>query len=278
MHAEARISRRTFLRGTCGLCAYALAGCAGTKQPVSNQNAAAYYTTRLPTLLEDMDALGRYMRPFLVKTYDDGLADAVGKEAREGFEAMVPDIPYIGGEENELTEDLVQAAMALSFYQAMKSRGKSADEAGRIVYETVAARLAAYPRILFRTGWVYRSSWFGRQRTRRAAAASQLRLYPGDWVSTYVDGDGTTFDWGIDYHACGIVKLSRSLKLEEFAPYLCLTDQLVFEQAGSGLVRTQTLAGGAPRCDFRFKAGRHTQLLDPFSKERLEAWGRLTAL
>ena len=269
---QAQISRRSFLLGTCGLCALMLPGCAGVKQPVSDQTASAYYGTRLPELLKIMDDLGAYMRPILISDYGEGLAKAVNIEARERFQVMARSLPYIGGKENELTEDLEQAAMALSFYQAMKTQSKTSDESGRIIYETVATNLAAYPGILFRSGWIYRTSSFGRRKNRRAADASKQRIYPGDWVFDYVKGDGKAFDWGIDYRECGNIKLCKAQNAEEFAPYLCIIDQLVFEKAGAGLVRTQTLAGGAEFCDFRFKSGRHTRLLDPFSKEHLEAW------
>jgi hypothetical protein len=45
-----------------------------------------------------------------------------------------------------------------------------------------------------------------RQKLQRAARRSQARRYPGDWVFERIDGDGETFDFGIDMTECGIVK------------------------------------------------------------------------
>ncbi|MFV9646932.1 MAG: L-2-amino-thiazoline-4-carboxylic acid hydrolase [Desulfobacterales bacterium] len=45
-----------------------------------------------------------------------------------------------------------------------------------------------------------------------------------------------------------------------FAPYVCMSDIVLSEAMGWGLIRTQTLADGCPHCDFRFKKGAATQI------------------
>jgi len=47
----------------------------------------------------------------------------------------------------------------------------------------------------------------------------------------------------------------RSQVVSELAPYLCLTDDALFGVLGIELTRTQRLANGGERCDFRFKWG-----------------------
>jgi hypothetical protein len=74
-------------------------------------------------------------------------------------------------------------------------------------------------------------------------------------VFEYVEGDGTTFDWGRDYVECGIVKFLHSQEADELTPYLCQTDYALFDALGIKLKRTMTLATGCEKCDFRFKKG-----------------------
>lgn len=50
------------------------------------------------------------------------------------FEALLPDIPYIGGDENRLTKSLYMAAAMLAMYQALRARGESAEGAARLIY------------------------------------------------------------------------------------------------------------------------------------------------
>ena len=45
---------------------------------------------------------------------------------------------------------------------------------------------------------------------------------------------------------------------DELAPYMCLSDYVVSQTFGRGLVRYKTVAEGAEVCDFRYKQGRET--------------------
>jgi hypothetical protein len=50
-------------------------------------------------------------------------------------------------------------------------------------------------------------------------------------------------------------KFLHSQGADELAPYPCLLDYALFGALGIELRRTQTLAEGGERCDFRFKKG-----------------------
>jgi hypothetical protein len=103
------------------------------------------------------------------------------------------------------------------------------------------------------------------RRLRERAAESQARRYPGDYVYTFVEGDGLTFDYGVDYAECATVKFLNAQGAPELAPYLCAADILYSQALGWGLQRTTTLAEGGDRCDFRFKRGGETRLAVPES-------------
>ncbi|MEE8472388.1 MAG: L-2-amino-thiazoline-4-carboxylic acid hydrolase, partial [Dehalococcoidia bacterium] len=74
-----------------------------------------------------------------------------------------------------------------------------------------------------------------------------------------VFGDGD-FDLGVDYVACGNYRFVRDQGAEEFAPYVCMSDIALSDAMGWGLIRTETLADGCLRCDFRFKRGGRTRI------------------
>ena len=88
-------------------------------------------------------------------------------------------------------------------------------------------------------------------------------IMPGlshDWVLTFVEGDGNTFDFGVDYIECGLCKYTHAQGADELTQYLCLGDFPASRVYDTGLVRTMTLACGGPRCDFRFKRGRPIEM------------------
>ena len=87
---------------------------------------------------------------------------------------------------------------------------------------------------------------------RHVAALSQQRRYPADWVFEVVDGDGQGFEFGVDYSECGVVKYLAREGAPELAPYLCWIDYPMTAAMGVRVDRTETLAQGGQRCDFRF--------------------------
>ena len=135
--------------------------------------------------------------------------------------------------------------------------GQTVEQAGRIIYETFET-MADHPAWMLRLvgGLKYGEAYVERLRT--AAVASQQRRYPGDWVSTFVEGDGETFDYGLDISECGICKFYHAQGAGELAPYMCLSDYVVSRAFDRGLVRYKTIAEGAEVCDFRYKQGGET--------------------
>jgi hypothetical protein len=252
--------RREFLAGSAlALGAIAVCGCARAKaRQTEGQMVPDYYVGRKTELLGSFDDLQKHVRPLLVASHGEACANAAYADARREFEALIPVIPYVGGDENQLTQEMVQSAMALALYRAMKNQGKSVEETGHLLYQTVEAMVDSYPSLLVRAVGFYEMSAFGQRKNRRAALESQKRLYPENWVFNFVEGAGQNFDWGIDYTECGIVKFFQAQSADELARYMCLADYPMSKAFGMGLVRTTTLAEGAAKCDFRFKRGRTT--------------------
>jgi hypothetical protein len=158
-----------------------------------------------------------------------------------------------------MTRNLVTTAAALALYQPLKGQGVTVEQAGEIIYRAFECQLDAYPRPLLRLiGWLGFTAPF-LQGMRRQARESQKRIYPGDWVYTFVEGDGVGFDYGLDYTECAICKLFQAHDAGELVPYLCVADFAHSRAFDTGLVRTMTLAEGGDRCDFRYKRGREVE-------------------
>jgi hypothetical protein len=194
----------------------------------------------------------RHSRKHLVAAYGQVEGEAILEESLQRFEVLLPDIPYIGGADNKETQSLCMAAAWLAMYRSLQARGASVEEAARILYLGAASFVSSIP-----TRWLLR--WQGRrlfsqkriEKRRRAAALSQQRRYPDDWVFEIVDGDGQEFDFGVDYTECGIVKYFAREGAPELAPYGCWIDYPMFAAMGVRLDRTETIAQGGQRCDFR---------------------------
>jgi hypothetical protein len=92
----------------------------------------------------------------------------------------------------------------------------------------------------------------------------QQRRYTDDWVSEVVEGDGQDFDFGIDHTECGVVKYLQREGAPELAPYLCWVDYPMSAAMHVRLDRSETIAQGGQRCDFRFSRGKPVEIEPEF--------------
>ena len=88
---------------------------------------------------------------------------------------------------------------------------------------------------------------------REQAIKSLQKEFPEDFVYDFVEPDtGDSFEFGINYKACGFCKLAARHGDKDILPNICGLDFVAYAARGIRLERTQTLAGGASHCNFRF--------------------------
>ena len=88
---------------------------------------------------------------------------------------------------------------------------------------------------------------------REQAARSLAQEYTEDFVYDFVEPvPGDNFEFGINYKACGFCKFAARHGDDEILPTICGLDFDAYATRGIRLERTQTLAGGASHCNFRF--------------------------
>ena len=231
---------------------------------MNEQEGKEYYLSRKSEILTQFDVHARGWRPFLAASYGVEFAEAVLKDAREQYKALIPKIPYIGGDENPMTRHLVRSTTSLVLYKAMKARGKTAEEVGKVVYDAVVASVGQLPPRPFKA---LRAEYIAKEKEQ--ARKSRERRYSGDWVWEFVEGDGVEFDYGYDFLECGTQKLYHAYGADEFLPFYCYLDFVLNRTVGWGFARTMTLAEGHKKCDFRWKRGGKTRKgwPPPFLKE-----------
>ncbi len=219
-----------------------------------------YYVSRKRKLLKDFDKTARLMRDTLVSRYGEDFADTLYREVRQEYEDLIPQIPHIeGARAAPLNTFLLISAQELAGYRVMKKYGKTAGEAWEICHDALRLRMENMSKV---KRWLLSrlmySSLVKRRMQKRAQQYQQLRF--GDFEIRYVMGDGKNFDFGVDYVGCGIYNFMKDQGAEEFAPYVCMSDVALSDAMDWGLIRSETLADGRDRCDFRFKKGGKTQI------------------
>ena len=211
-----------------------------------------YYHNRKKALLRQHHRMMKVGHRVMIATYSNEAVSTIIEETHREFEALIPQIPYIGGKDNPLTDTLEQMTTLLALYKILKRRGESLETIGKIVQEMAQQHIEQFPKFLRHLiGRYYMSRW-NRRRVERNAQRSQSGDYPGNFVYEIVSEDETD-TWGINYLECGVQKFFHQQGADEFTPYMCLVDFLIFPAMGINLQREGTIANGCTHCDFRFK-------------------------
>jgi hypothetical protein len=183
----------------------------------------------------------------LVERYGRSAADEIIAQSLVEFKQILPEIPYIGGKANSMTETIEQMGTILAIYRTLKGRERPVEEIGELVYRMSEAWIDQYPEFVRRFVGRFYMSRFQRRRSEKNALISQHRQYAGNFVTEVVDGEGEDFEWGINYLECGVVKYFAQEGAEELTPYMCQIDYLFFAGLGSNLQRQRTITGASIR-------------------------------
>jgi hypothetical protein len=204
-----------------------------------------------------MSRLQKSTARVLARRFDAGRAAWLANRIRDQYSDQARSAPFIGGPENLFTQWLHYGIYFLAVYRVVHPKYLLREQVGRVIFD-IYLDMADHPAWLrYLVGALkYRSGYVDKM--RRAAALSQQRRYPGDWVLEFVPGDGGEFDWGLDITECGILKYYRAQGVPELTPYICLGDYVISRAFDRGLVRHETLAEGGTRCDFRYQKDRPT--------------------
>ena len=174
---------------------------------------------------------------------------------------IIPLLPDIGGNKNIMTPLLINSVPALAVMRALELKGIAIRDIGEFYYdwyETVfelLIRSAKSNNTEVQNILLSKSGMFNKETLdilKIGAKASQSRTYLEDFVYEFVEGDGETFDYGINFTECAVHKFYKKLNAEKFLSFGCMSDFAMARAAGYGFTRTQSIWNGAPFCDFRY--------------------------
>ena len=252
---EKTMKRRDFLKGAaCGISSCCCAPILGMlKNPSLSELAISQSTPDNCYTAEQMlayfDKYIAYEKDIWIKHYGKGTAEEILTRARDELALLAPVMPCI----EDPNDSLKGSYVALAKYKAQKQHGTPLEDSAAIQYEALAYTL-------FNVPWVTRLliglrsfSKSRKEALQKRALKTQARENPDDWVFEYIEGDGRTFAYGMNYFECPVVKCFPRHDAAEFSQYICHSDDIASDAFGYGYIRTSTLAWGADKCDFRCK-------------------------
>ena len=183
--------------------------------------------------------------------------DGVRQEVMDEFEIVLTQLPYVGGAAGRMSDFFVRFMGFMAIGRVLRRHGVSPSMIGEIEQETHKAQLLTTPEAeRLASGRQFMSSenqTLLREQATKSATKSHQKEFPEDFVYDFVEpGPGDNFEFGINYKACGFCKFAARHGDKEILPNICGLDFDAYATQGIQPERTQTLAGGANHCDFRF--------------------------
>lgn len=229
-----------------------------------------YYASRMPKMMKNFEKMFRFTKKAIYNKFDNTQSNLIHENAREEYRRLIPQLPYIGGEEVSGTMNLIGGAQLLAIIRSLEAYGMNERQIGEIIYKTLDGFYNSIPKpIGILMGKIMLSKHSIKKRIK-AMAETQKRKYSEGFVNIPIPGTDGNFYFGQDVLECAICKFYKKQGAEKYVPYICLGDYPMFQRMGVMFYRTKTLGNGDDVCDFRVvKKG---QTMTAWPPERLKEW------
>ena len=179
--------------------------------------------------------------------------DGVRQEVMDEFEIVLTQMPYVGGGASRMSDFFMRLMGFMAIGRVLRRRGVPLPVIGDIELESYKAQLLTVPEAERLASGRQFMSPENRTLLREQAAKSHAEEYQEDFVYDFIEpGPRDSFEFGINYKACGFCKFAARHGDQDILPHICGLDFEAYATRGIRLERTQTLAGGASHCNFRF--------------------------
>ncbi len=179
--------------------------------------------------------------------------DRIRQEVMDEFEIVLTQMPYVGGAASRMSDFFMRLMGFMAIGRVLRRHGVLLPMIGDIERESYEAQLLTVPEAERLASGRQFMSAENQALLREQAVKSHSEEYPEDFVYDFVEpGRNDSFEFGINYKACGFCKFAARHGDEEILPHICGLDYDAYATRGIRLERTQTLAGGASQCNFRF--------------------------
>ncbi len=186
-------------------------------------------------------------------------ADSATEKIREIYERdMLSRFPYIGGDKVGGTKNLTEAYMLVAMGEFLKTHGMTTDKIGDLMTLAYERRMLRMPRLMrsamgkLLSNPKFLSKAFVKKDSRNAANAAEN---PGSFVTKTQIPPEDGYDFSYHNLVCPLADFARKYGYEEYMPYLCNLDYVMFGIIGVPLFREHTCMEEGGYCDFKLKIG-----------------------
>ena len=173
-------------------------------------------------------------------------------------ENMLEYFPYIGGDGASGTKNLTGSFGFVAMGETLKKYGVSLEEIGHLMalsYERYTLAMPAPVRALMHKMFTSPALLNRMFRKKDAANAENAKANPGSFETKTVIPPEEGYDFSYHNLVCPLSNFAKARGYEEYMPYLCNLDYVMYGVLGVPLYREHTCFEDGDFCDFKVKLG-----------------------
>lgn len=215
-----------------------------------------YYAKKAPKLKKAMNSLLKPIAGELEKLSGKSYT-AIFSDIWDHYEKnMLENFPYIGGDDVSGTGNLTGAYCFVSMGEVMKKYGVGMEEIGHLMVLAYERRFNAMPAIvktIAHKSFTNVKSLNKKYLKKDAQNEANAAKFPGSFETRTMVPPEEGYDFSYHNLVCPLSNFARAHGYEEYMPYLCNLDYVMFGAFGVPLFREHTCFEDGDYCDFKLK-------------------------
>lgn len=215
-----------------------------------------YYARNKDKLKKEMDVYMKLISKELEARAGRSYKEVM-KEIWEHYEKnMLENFPYIGGDDVSGTSNLVGAYYFVSMGEIMKKYGAEMEEIGHLMvlsYERKFGKIPGAAKFVLKKFFMNAKLLNRVFQKKDAKNAANAAKYPGSFETKTQIPPEPGYDFSYHNLVCPLSAFARTHGYEEYMPYLCNMDYVMFGVLGAPLFREHTCFADGDYCDFKLK-------------------------
>lgn len=216
----------------------------------------AYYRKNAPKLKKAMNGLLKPIAEELEQYSAKSYAAALEEIWQHYEKNMLERFPYIGGDDVSGTKNLTGAYCFVSMGEVLKRYGVSLEEIGHLMvlaYERKFNGMPGIVKAIAHKSFTNVKSLNRKYQKKDAQNAANAAKYPGSFETKTMIPPETGYDFSYHNLVCPLSNFAKAHGYEEYMPYLCNLDYVMFGAFGVPLFREHTCFADGDYCDFKLK-------------------------
>ncbi|MCR4676765.1 MAG: L-2-amino-thiazoline-4-carboxylic acid hydrolase [Sphaerochaetaceae bacterium] len=171
---------------------------------------------------------------------------------------MLENFLYIGGDSVSGTSNMCGACCFIAMGEVLKKYNTPVEESGHLMtlayerkYKKIPSFLKSLLKKVFTSPKLLKKMYMKKDRKNE----ENCRLNPGSYLTETQDPPEKGFDFSYHNLVCPISDFAVKHGYEEYMPYICNLDYVMFGVLGAPLYREHTCFEDGDYCDFKLKNG-----------------------